>query len=206
MLRALSKAGSLSGPMATGSTLLFACLLVASCGTQPEALSPLTSGHYVRWSGSGVSFTYPQRWSRVHGSPSSFTDMVAAVSNHDLTDPCFTSGDTSSCGQPLASLQAATLLVEWWEDGYPGWSLGSQPGRTTTVDGLPGKIRQGGPATVGSGICYRLGADRWITVVIGRPTTTDNYFQFVVCMKGPGLALERSAAMRILQTAHLARG
>lgn len=54
--------------------------------------------------------------------------------------------------------------------------------------------------------CSGLGADRWISVVIERPpTSTDNYFQFVACMRGPGLAAERDAAMTILQSAHLSR-
>ncbi len=186
-----------------GILFLAAGLLLVGCAPQPLPITNSSTAPTVKWSANAVSFAHPEGWSRAAWSfPSSFTYMVAAVSNQRLNNPCFKSGTTSVCGQPLARLQPGGLLAEWWQDGFPTWGYARQAGSPMTVDGLPAKIQDGAG---GSNACSGLGADRWISVVIERPPTKDNYFQFVACMRGPGLAAERDVAMAILQSAHLSR-
>ncbi|NNM97482.1 MAG: hypothetical protein HKL89_07750 [Candidatus Dormibacteraeota bacterium] len=187
-----------------GFLFLTAGLLLVGCASKALPIAISSSAPTVNWTANAVSFAQPEGWSRAAwSSPSSFTFMVAAVSNQQLKEPCFKSGNTSGCGQPLAVLQPGALLVEWWENGLPTWSFARQAGSPMTVDGLHAKIQDG---TGGTTTCSGLGADRWISVVIERPPTTDNYFQFVACMRGPGLAAERNAAMTILQSAHFFSG
>ncbi|MHB1523665.1 MAG: hypothetical protein ACYCS9_05185 [Candidatus Dormibacteria bacterium] len=186
-----------------GFLFLVAGLLMVGCAREPLPISSSSTAPAVKWTANAISFAYPKGWSRATwSSPSNFTYMAAAVSNQQLNDPCFESGNTSGCVQPLAFLQPGGLLVEWWENGFPTWSLARQAGTPMRVDGLSAKIQAG---TGGRNDCSGLGADRWISVVIERPPTTDNYFQFVACMRGPGLAAEREAAMTILQSARLSR-
>ncbi|MHB8324068.1 MAG: hypothetical protein ACYDEA_00285 [Candidatus Dormibacteria bacterium] len=186
-----------------GFLLLTAGLLMVGCASKPLPIAISSAVPTVNWTANAVSFAHPEGWSRAAwSSPSSFTFMVAAVSNQQLKDPCFKSGNTSGCGQPLAHLQSGALLVEWWENGFPTWSFAQQAGSLMTVDGHEAKIQEGAG---GSAACSGMGADHWISVVIERPSTTDNYFQFVACMRGPGLAAERDAAMTILQSANLSR-
>jgi len=176
---------------------------MVGCASQPLPIGSSSTAPTVKLTANAISFAHPAGWARAAwSSPSSFTFMVAAVSNQQLENPCFKSGNTFGCGQPLAQLQPGALLVEWWENGFPTWSFARQAGSPMTVDGLQAKIQQGAG---GSTTCSGLGADRWISVVIERPPTTDNYFQFVACMRGPGLAAERKAAMTILQSAHFSR-
>ncbi len=119
----------------------------SSASTGP--LIPIgTSAATVQESCSGITFSYPTGWYRTAASfPGSFSDMVAAVSNQPLRDPCTVSGNSFTCGEPLDSLKAGAVLVEWWSDGSPRWSIAGQPGTPATVDGLQARIQE----TSGSG-------------------------------------------------------
>ena len=187
--------------------------LLAGCGGVHPTSSPgacVTSGptsgaligissspDTVRLSCGGISFTSPAGWYRTEASlQGSFTDMVAAVSNEPLRDPCSVSGNSFTCGQPLDSLQEGALLVEWWNDGFPTWSIDNQPGTPTTVDGLPARYQQ----TPGSsGQCAGLGATTTMTVVIANGPSGD-YYEFDACMRGPNQALGISTATAILNS------
>lgn len=96
----------------------------------------------------------------------------------------------------MGRLRAGALLAEWWADGFPGWSLAKQPGGPIQVDGLQGKVQHFG---TNEGFCSALGPDRTISVVVSSPIA-DNYFQFVACMKGPGITEEQDEAMAILKS------
>jgi hypothetical protein len=187
-----------------GCLFLAAGLLLVGCAAEPLPITSSSTAPVVKWTANAISFAYPKGWSRTSwSSPSSFTYMAAAVSNQQLKDPCFKSGNTGGCGQPLAHLQPGALLVEWWENGFPTWSLAGQAGTPMSVDGLSAKIQEGNGGWTD---CSGLGSDRWISVVIEwPPATTQDYFQFVACMRGPGLAAEREVAMTILESAHLSR-
>jgi hypothetical protein len=189
--------------VAMGVLLLVGCAPIG-VGTSPTS-SPIaisTATQKTHWAAPSVSFAYPAGWSKAAwASVSSFTDLVAAVSNQHLRTPCFRSGNSSSCGQPLSQLQDGAVLVEWWQNGFPNWTLAKQQGNPITVDGLEAKLQEG---SRNWGECSGLGADRWINVVIASPQAS-NYWQFVACMRGPGKRAETAAATAILASAHLSR-
>jgi len=171
----------------------------STSGPASGALIPISSSPAtVRLSCGGISFSSPAGWYRTAASDqSSFTDMVAAVSNEPLRDPCSVSGNSFTCGTPLDSLQEGALLVEWWSNGFPTWSIDNQPGTPTTVDGLPARFQQ----TSGSGgACIGLGATTSITVVIANGPSGD-YYEFDACMRGPNQALQISTATALLNSA-----
>ena len=170
----------------------------ATSGPTSGALIGISrSPETVRLSCGGVSFASPAGWYHTAASvEGSFTDMVAAVSNEPLRDPCSASGNSFTCGQPLDSLQQGALLVEWWNDGNPTWSIDNQPGTQTTVDGIPARFQQ----TPGSsGQCAGLSATTTIAVVIATGPSGD-YYEFDACMRGPNQALEISTATAILNS------
>jgi hypothetical protein len=136
-----------------GFLFLAAGLLMVGCASGPLPIPSSSTTPTVTWTANAISFAYPKGWSRATWSfPSSFTYMAAAVSNQQLKDPCFKSGNTSGCGQPLAYLQPGALLVEWWENGFPTWSLARQAGTPMSVDGLrrrSKRVPEAGPTARG---------------------------------------------------------
>jgi len=178
----------------------------SDCGLSSPVAGPLVpvspSAQMVSWSCSGITFSYPIGWYRTTESfPSSFTDMVAAVSNQPVHDPCAVSGNSITCGQPLDSLEPGGLLIEWWEDGFPQWSIASQPGTPTTVAGLQARLQAA--SAPGSECPTDLGADTSINVVIAR-TVSNNYYEFVACIRGPETNIQVSTAMAILHSVEFA--
>lgn len=180
--------------------VLATVLLLSGCTTGTAARGLLRvspSAPTVRVTTGAISFAYPAGWSRkAWPGASSFTYLAAAVSNQQLMDPCFKRGRTSGCGQPISRLGAGALLAEWWEDGFPSWSLAKQPGSPIQADGLQGKVQQLG---ADQGDCLGLGADSSLHVVVLSPTA-GNYFQFVACMKAPGITQVPGEAMAILKS------
>jgi hypothetical protein len=126
--------------------------------------------------------------------------MVAAVSNQSLTSPCTHSINSVSCGPPLDRLERGAVLVMWWQNGWPTWSLADQPGDATTVDGLAAKRQD--PANM-TDVCVGLGADSAMQVLVDRDSA--NYFAFQACFRGPNIEAERTQALAILASARLER-
>ena len=179
-------------------------VILSGCAVAPLPLPSATSTLVAEGSAPGLSYSYPRGWSVVAWSgPSSFSFMVAAISNERLRSPCFHHGDVGGCGQPLGGLQPAAMLVEWWENGYPGWQLADQPGAAISVDGLPAKMERGPSASPN---CRGLGASLGISVVVARPQAPGNYFQFIACLRGPQLSRETSLALEMLDSARLSSG
>ena len=185
-------------PIATAGAL--AALMPAGCNAA-ETSGFTASGSTATVTTSAITFSYPADWSRTAwDSRGSFTYMVAAVSNRTLKSPCVVSLMYSSCGAPVATLEPATLLVEWWENGFPSWNFADQPGVAFKLDGLDAKMQD--PADM-SQVCKQIGADSAIQVLIDRGTA--NYFAFQACFKGPGIEAESSEAQAILHSAHFKR-
>jgi len=185
-------------PIATAGAL--AALLLVDCNAA-ETSGFTASGSTATVTAAEITFSYPADWSRTAwDSRGSFTYMVAAVSNRTLKSPCVVSLMYSSCGAPVATLEPATLLVEWWEDGFPAWKLADQPGVALELDGLDAKVQD--PADM-SQVCQHIGADSAIQVLIDRGSA--NYFAFQACFKGPGIEAESSEAQAILHSAHFKR-
>src|SRR5438067_13838986 len=141
-------------PIATAGAL--AALMPAGCNAA-ETSGFTASGSTATVTTSAITFAYPADWSRTAwDSRGSFTYMVAAVSNRTLKSPCVVSLMYSSCGAPVATLEPATLLVEWWEDGFPAWKLADQPGVAPELDGLDAKVQD--RADMGQ-VCQHVVAD-----------------------------------------------
>ena len=175
--------------------------LVMYAGQVP-VLAPL--GGRTTWARAGnLGFSYPAEWQRV-GAPlsGSFVWMTAAVSNQALEQPCTKSvgpaSTTVTCGPPIDRLVAGGLLVEWWQDGFPGFRFDSVPGYPATVDGRPVKISEEDGALQE---CSGTGAARTIRAVI--PRAPDNYFVFAACLGSRDGEDQRQAALRILRSAQI---
>jgi hypothetical protein len=89
------------------------------------------------------------------------------------------------------------MLVEWWENGYPGWVLTDQPGSPTSLDGHPARIQQGPRAAPA---CSGLDATTAISVLVARPGAPSNYLEFVACLRGPHLSRQRALALMMLRS------
>ena len=129
--------------------------------------------------------------------------MVAAVSNQSLRAPCTHTLNSVTCQPPVDRLDRGAVLVEWWQDGFPAWSLDEQPGDPTTVDGLRAKRQD--PADLALACAGVAEADSAMQVVVEREAAADNYYRFVACFRGPGIETERATALAILASAHLER-
>ena len=185
---------------------LWAALVVilSGCAAAPRPLPLATTTLMAQGRAPGLSYSYPSGWSTASwSSPSSFTFMVAAISNQRLRNPCFHHGNVYGCGQPLGSLQPGAMLVEWWENGDPRWLLADQPGSPISVDGLPAKMEQGASALPA---CSGLEATGAISVVVARPQAPGNYWEFLACMRGPHLSRQTSLAMAMLNSARFSSG
>lgn len=184
--------------------LAFGCLAVASCGSESSSAVafrlPLPSDRVQTVTVQAITFSYPWGWPRTQwDQSSSFTYMVAAISNHSLKTPCTHYAGGWSCGPPVDSLQPGTLMVMWWQNAFPTWTLDAQAGEPTSVAGLPAKVQDPAHRQL---VCPSLGADSALRVQIERPGVTSNYFQFDACFKGPGVEAEKSEAQAILSSAH----
>jgi len=177
--------------------VVLALLVLCSC-TEQTFIAPPASDRQQTVTTGAITFSYPAAWSRTQwDQPSSFTFMVAAVSNQPLKKPCTELANGWSCGQPVDSLQSGSVLIEWWTNGFPNWTLADQPGKETTVGGLPAKIQDPGDVPR---VCGGIGADSALRVEIARSAQA-NYFEFDACFRGPGSDAERSFALAMLDGA-----
>lgn len=192
-----------------GLILIYATVIAAcnsSASNSPSSNSftvPSTALPVQTVSVEGITFSYPQGWARTQwDEQGSFTYMVAAVSNGPLKTPCSHHSNGWTCGPPVDSLRAGVLLVMWWRNGFPAWTLAAQPGDSTSIAGHKAKIQD--PAQL-QDVCPRIGADSALRVVVERADASDNFYQFDACFKGPGVDAERSEALAILRGAQLER-
>jgi hypothetical protein len=146
----------------------------------------------------GITFSYPKGWSETgwYGF-GTMSEAVDTVGNQAFKTSC---NHSQTCDQPVDQMQPSTLIVEWWNNGFPGWSFAAQPGTPTTVDGSPAKRQD----SADLGVCSGLSADSALQVIIQPPgTPTDDWYSFVACFKGPGVAAEKSEALDILASARI---
>jgi hypothetical protein len=148
-----------------------------------------------------ISLSVPSDWGTGEAwtQPSSFTDLVDSFSNQSLSAPCMTQSDGFECGPPLSSLQRGALLVEVWQNAFPGWTLDSQPGTATVVSGLPARVSD---QTGAHGLCSQLGADRTRSEVIARPDAEGNYLEIDICSRGvpDAVGTRITASIRVTPT------
>jgi hypothetical protein len=182
---------------------LVLCTVIAACSPPaPQAIDLSGSWSSRTTDDHLITLSVPSSWGAGEAwtQPSSFTDLVDSFSNQSLSAPCMTQSSGFSCGPPLTSLQSGALLVEVWQNAYPGWTLSSQPGTATVVSGLPARTSdQTGP----HGLCSGLGGDRTRSEVIARPDAVGNYFEIDICSRGvpDAVGARITASIRVSPTA-----
>jgi hypothetical protein len=163
---------------------LMLSLIAAGCSASPPPTTNLNGAWTVRTVDHGqISLSVPANWNigQAWTMPSSFTDLVGSFSNQELLTPCSTSANSVECGPPMTSFQPGGVLVEVFQNGFPGWTINTQPGTATTVSGLAARVAF---QTGGQSSCRPLGADRSTDEVIALPNAPDNYFEVTICSRG----------------------
>ena len=120
----------------------------------------------LSYSSNGGTFRYPSSWRlSTFNDVSSFTALIAYVSNYPINDPCTHAlGGTTCEPTNMARLGAGGVLIGWDIYGFPGYDIDKAPGTPTTIDGRPARI-QVGPAAAGSA-CAVIGASEEVDVVV----------------------------------------
>jgi hypothetical protein len=120
------------------------------------------------------------------------------VSNQPLGNQCSGTSGTSQCHvMPVGSLDPGGVVLQWSENGFPGWKFGSQAGRAITVDGRPAKISNNNP------VCGPLAADRSVSVIV-KMHDRANWYQLDGCFRDPGADAAISEVMALLKTVRIA--
>jgi hypothetical protein len=146
----------------------------------------------------GLTFRYPVNWQAGSWSAdvSSFSALVVALGTERLSDPCVSAGTVGTCGLPITALPAGGILVEWRDNGFPGWH---RPAPDTVIGGDPASETK-----TSGGWCARAGGSEDLTVVIPQAGRPDDWFQMDACLRGPGLAAARAAVAGMLSTVRIA--
>ena len=143
-----------------------------------------------------LEFRYPQSWRplafQVPPTALHFDPMLY-LSTQPGHNPCRQNGGITSCGWPVDRLESSGVLVVWENQGYPGWTLSTQPGKNLNVDGRPAKRVVSRP-----GDCGTIGADETVSVQISRPQVASNLTSFRACLRGPNLADQEREIMALL--------
>ena len=172
------------------------CGTVTFTGVPASRLAPVAGPWTTRTvDRNQVSLSVPSNWNAGDPwlSPSSFTDLVASFSNQPLSPPCTTGPMSLSCGPPLTSLRSGAVLVEVFQNAFPGWTIDSQPGIPTMVAGLRARV-------AAQGDCGGLGADTGHTEVVALAPA--NYIEITICSRGA----DDAVATRILASVRVTRG
>ena len=183
-----------------------ACLIAAALGAVAAgcgATAPLAIDMNAQWAtrivdDHQVSLSVPANWNigEAWVQPSSFDNLAGSFSNQSLSSPCSSGPSTLACGPPIASLQPGAVLVEVFQNGFPGWTLDSQTGTSTTVSGLPAKLAV---ETGAHDYCAGLGGDRTRSLLVAYPGAVGNYFDIEICSRG----VPDSVGARIDESVHI---
>jgi hypothetical protein len=177
---------------ALSAILLATASLVSACGsgstasgTPGAAVSSSSPAALASFRNDYLSFRYPPDWKplgvRIAQPTLHFNPMVY-LGTQKGHDPCRLKAGTTVCGWPVDRLHPNGVLVVWENQGYPGWTLASVKGTTTTIGGRPAKRNVQRP-----GECSAIGADETVAVAIQGPGAA-NWTQFTGCLRGPDLA------------------
>jgi len=169
-------------------------LVAAGCGT--PAARPAGAGAQARaleFKNTYLSFRYPASWrplvfrqaQALHSSP------MVYLSTQPGRAACGT-----DCAWPVSQLHPGGILVVWENRGYPGWTLGSIPGKPLHVDGRAARRIVSRP-----GVCAAIGADETVVVSVARPLAY-NWTQITACLRGPRLAATERQLARVLASTH----
>ena len=170
---------------AAAASVVVVAVLTAGCGaaggTDPGPAAA------TRFSNDFLAFRYPTTW-RQASYPTVETlhfHPIVYLSSQQTHDPCREHGPETACGWPVSSLQPGGVLVVWENRGFPGWSLGSEPGTPRRVGGRPARETVRRP-----GECAAIGADETIELAVERPVPY-NWTAFTACLRAPTAATEQ---------------
>jgi hypothetical protein len=184
-----------------GAAALVAFVAVTSgCGGGADAQAAAkTDPKLVTFSDSLLSFSHPAAW-RAHpfrwAGELHFRPLVY-LSTQPLRDPCSNSGNTTSCGFPVAQLRPGGVLVTWNASDPPATELG--PGSRIRVGG-----REARRVDTAGGVCRRIGAQRTIEVLIVTRPLPATPTEFTACLRGPGLPQEEKSVDALLASTKFA--
>jgi hypothetical protein len=200
-------------------------LVVVGCGhpgvmpgvrhaqSSPATLRAVFRSHDLR-------LRYPSGWrTAVYGQAiSSFSGSIVYVSNQRLNDPCVSWVGGKTCNfWAVKSLRRAAAILQWTENGFPGWSLQGEPGRSVTIDGRPSRElimrlhgwrrhAPGGRLPTArwylAGLCRTVRANELVAVFVASHVV-DNWYQFTACLRGPNLARLTGQALAVLKSTRL---
>ncbi len=176
---------------------------VPSPGALIALSGPLTMGAETC---GALTFSYPRGWYKTGANDvSNITNLVVAVSNQPLHDPCTQSSGSLTCGDALDALEAGAVEVEWYESNFPGptFDIDEHPGTTATIDGLQARVQEESGSALGCDPTVK--ADVSISAVIAPSLPSNSYYTFYACMRGPQLQLEEQTAMVMLNSAKFAQ-
>jgi hypothetical protein len=195
-------AGSSAAPPSHQVAQLRSELVKASgVKAEPAASFEHRGSPYRTFTKGGIRLRYPAGW-RAYNYPddsSSFTRLIAYLSNVRVHDPCVThrtpQAVTTRCGQPVHRLAPGSILVSWSANGFPGWSFAMARGAPIRVDGRPAKLLRK------RGTC-RIDADVEIDVIVKR-RAADNWYLARACIRGPGTARFAGQFRTLIRTARV---
>ena len=153
----------------------------------------------------GLKFRYPSCWtSKSYTEIATFFTSVVDLSDQTMHNPCHQLSTSTICGSPIDDLLPGHVLVRWFENGEPGWTLAKAPGRLITVAGRPAReavtrlrpmVREG----VG------IGADETISVAISIPGRSDDWISMTAYLRSPGDRHAASEVSHMLATVTISR-
>jgi hypothetical protein len=175
------------------AALLLLGVVAAGCGGGRDARAATTDPPLQRYSGAGLSFTYPTAWTAYpyQGRGELHFQPIVYLSTQPVQDPCSTQGNTTSCGFPVAHLEPGGVVVVWQQNGIPAMGLG--PGHRIEVGGHPASF-----VDERGGECSRIGADRTIDVAVETSKPPAPFTYLTACLRGPGLARAETAVEALL--------
>lgn len=171
--------------------------VTSACGGGGEAQAAAKDPPLLKYSGPGLSFSYPAAWKAskpvlpaqlLHFQP------LAYVSTQPVGAPCTTHGNETACGYPVKRLEPGGVLVMWqYPYALPGFTL--RGGAPLEVDAHPARR-----TTTKPGFCRKIGADRTIDVMI-QLVAHSSYVELTACLRGPNLAQAEKSVDAMLVSA-----
>ncbi|MGA2528993.1 MAG: RNA polymerase sigma factor [Acidimicrobiales bacterium] len=162
---------------------------------------PPTPAHRVglsQFKDSSLRVDYPSGWNAVVLREDTMFSLPLVYLSHEANPRCSAPyGITRPDPLPQCGLGSDGVLVEWSENGFPGWTFSRQPGKRVTVDGQPGKER-----VVSGGENCVTGTQQSVTLVVAR-TAPDNWYEMDACLRGPDLAREHSEIQAMIASAKI---
>lgn len=169
-----------------------------STGSASSATSDQEATLTANFSWNGGSFRYPAYWQLSQFNVvSSFTLLVAVLSNERVHDPCTRTPASVSCGEPLSHLSPGGVLVTWTQLGMPGVGIVQQPGTATTVNGRTARLRVVDAAAGCVGISGTI-AEVDATVLLD---SSNHMWQMRACIAGPRSQKAVEAAVAMFRSA-----